>query len=131
MIFFIILNNFYHQRARILDKIHRARNSTYKILEIHRGFDEIAKSVVNIFMEETKNFQNNSCLNVNEDSIPDIYHHSNCYSKLSIAIMEQIKEISPNIYVVVGETSSYSNYNSGGTYITIELGPIFFIVFFF
>jgi hypothetical protein len=91
--------------------------------------EQMARMVIDNFMENTTKFDSNTCLDLKEDSVLDIYNDSNCYFKLSINIQRETEKSFPDISVIVGETSSYSNYNTlKGKYVTIVLGPLYFII---
>jgi len=117
-----------------LDKIYKARNSTYHLEFIHSINSSIAQNITKIavgqFMESTVGFESHSCLNSREELITGIYESTNCYHDISVAIHGKIDASFPRISVVLGEKSHYSNFNSAGnSYFSINLGPLYILIF--
>jgi len=117
-----------------LDKIHKARNSTHKIEYLNNITsilaDNITKIAVDQFMKSTVGFESHSCLNSRDESITSIYLATNCYYSITVDIHRQVDASFPRVSVVLGETSSYSNFNNAhDPYITISLGPLYILIF--
>jgi hypothetical protein len=110
-----------------LDKINKARNSTYELIAYHNVDPTIVhqniSKIIEIFTQTTNKFENNPCLKFKEEEI-DRYGTKNCYSHICGRILENFG----NYEITIGETAYYgTNYYYIVGY-EFYLGPLYFEV---
>ncbi|CAG2174637.1 unnamed protein product, partial [Oppiella nova] len=95
--------NISHTGLHILSSIYAARNSTYK-LNVHSNIAETdlknnITTIIEMFMETTKDFENHECLKLKESEMGRITSN-NCYAVICDQI---IRYYGYDYQVVVGE----------------------------
>jgi len=124
--------NNYNLGSHVLDRIYKARNSTYKLYDYWGITRDIAikniTDIVNRFNQFTNGFESHSCLRATEEDIAnDVL--SSCYSKISSHILSWDRHYE----ITIGETATYttlfdSNYQSIAGF-EFYLGPLYFEVY--
>ncbi len=112
-----------------MDKINKARNSTYKLAH-HSNVDSAIidkniSKIIEVFKDSTNGFENNPCLKFKEEEIDDNYE--NCYVYIGSKIRSNYLE---HYEITIGETpycGTVYNYNYLITY-SFFLGPLYFEV---
>jgi hypothetical protein len=112
-----------------LDKINKARNSTYKLIQSFNVdpaiVDKNISKIIEIFTKTTYVFENNPCLKLKEEEMD---RRKNCFADITSQILIDFI----NYDIIIGETAYFNKgsvVNSSIVGYEFYLGPLFFQVY--
>jgi hypothetical protein len=113
-----------------LDKIYKARNSTYQLIEKSNVdsaiVDKNISQIIKIFTETSNGFESKSCLKLKEEEM-NVDKDANCFADISRSIRFALGD---SYHITVGEKAYlYTSYSTFNSYYCFNLGPLFFEVF--